>query len=755
MRQMKRPAALLLALALVLGLEAAPASAKTVESAKGENVFFYAADRDGKSVLMAVVPLENLRALAHGQKNGENYWYSSTDNYPTTQYCEARGITPGELVDHIKKVSTAAGASSLSFSSGDKLDFMATDGFGNYSRTWTYDQLYGEKRYYFEGMYDAAHGWKTGWEVGGEDSSKFGVSLETYRAAYQESDPYYADKRAALDGGVEMPVLLAVASSSGRTTSATLVASTEAGISGRVADNGGKAAGSLRSLLCDETALRLCIPMTEADLMAAHRTAYDNFKWVYNLRLTQRSPGVTTKGTVAAPQASFQKSADGKTLTITASCPTAGAEIYTSFDGAPQTKYTGPVSYDITGRDLSSNPVTFYMTAVKEGYDDAGVVSVKYPQSGVRFESLYAGMLGQDVVFTAEADVTRGDWQDWSSALLGVSMKEPEGTGYTALREGEYRVDGGARTVTFDKALFTVPGSYSFLFYAKGFANKNLALSMKRAAPALSGVSAPLGCDVVLEFADTEYQSGLYLYLTPEGGESALISASYVDRTRPGRAVVKAEWFELDSCPAKTPGTYTLEAVNSGYSPASRTVSLTLTQPGAFTDVAPGAWYAGGVAYVVERGLFNGTGGGKFSPDATMTRAMFATVLHRVAGTPEAGAGDGFSDVAADSWYAGAVAWAAGEGYLTGTGGGAFSPDAEITLEQMAAILWRYAGSPATAAAARDSLGPVSAWADAGLKWGAEQGLLDGIEGTLSARGAATRAQVAQVMMSFNEMEGE
>ena len=741
MRRTAKTLALGLALSLGLTLAAPLAGAKTISSAGAENLFFYAEDGAGKNVLIDVIPMEDLKAAA----GEEHYHFSVTDNYPTTQYCEAVGLTIPELVELAAARSDVRGASALRFEPGGEVAFMATDSYGNYSRTWSWEVLYGVKRYYFEGLF-GADGWKSAWEIAGEDNAKYGVDLETYNAEYRDSDPYYADKRAVFEAGVETPVLLATESYSGRTTSSTLVASTEPGIAAQIAANGGTAAGSLRDMLSDETALRFCLPMTEADLMAAHRTAYDNFKWIYNIRLAMESSPITSLGTVAAPTASFSLSGD--TLTITASCATAGAQLYYSFDGAPQIPYTGPVTYDTGGRDLSADPVTFYLTAVKPGYDDAGVTALKYPQSGVTFQTLYSGLTGQDAVFTAEEGVSSADWDSWSGAVLGVSMKAPGGSSYAALKEGQYALDGGAKTVTLDRSLFTEDGAYSFIIYARGFANKTLSLSVKRGAPALAGVTAPLGSDVAITFDDPAYQNGLYLYLAPEGGEGALISSSYVDRTAEGRAVIRAAWFALDSCPVKEPGRYTLEVVNSGYSPASQTITLTLTEPGEFTDVEAGAWYAGAVSWVVEQGLFNGTGNGRFSPGGAMTRSMFATVFHRLAGSPAPAAPAPFTDVEAGSWYGAAVAWAAEQGHLTGTGGGRFSPEEEITLGQMAAVLWRYAGSPAAASAVPDSLGAVSDWAASAMSWAAETGLLDGVEGSLSAQAPATRAQVAQVMMN-------
>lgn len=203
----KRLLSCFLVLALLGGLCAAPVSAKSISSARADHLFFYATDGEGRSVLLKVIPLSALKELAHGQPDGGNYYISTTDNYPTTQYCEGRGFTLEELVRYVKSVTTVKGAATVDFSGGDTMHFMATDSYGNYSRNWTYDELYGVKRYYFEGLYDTAAGWKPGWEVAGEGNSKFGLSLEEYNESYAAADPYYADKRAVFDTGVETTVI--------------------------------------------------------------------------------------------------------------------------------------------------------------------------------------------------------------------------------------------------------------------------------------------------------------------------------------------------------------------------------------------------------------------------------------------------------------------------------------------------------------------------------------------------------------------
>ena len=175
-----------------------------------------------------------------------------------------------------------------------------------------------------------------------------------------------------------------------------------------------------------------------------------------------------------------------------------------------------------------------------------------------------------------------------------------------------------------------------------------------------------------------------------------------------------------------------------------------------FADVAPGSWYYDAVAYVYEQGLMGGTAGGRFSPDVTTSRAMIVTILYRQAGSPAAAGGAAFSDVAAGSWYADAVAWASANGIVTGYGSGAFGPDDPITREQMAAILYRYAAFQGRDVSGQASLdrfsdaGRVASYAAGAVRWAVDAGLITGTTSTtLSPSGSATRAQAATILSRF------
>ncbi|MBQ8587425.1 MAG: S-layer homology domain-containing protein [Oscillospiraceae bacterium] len=179
-----------------------------------------------------------------------------------------------------------------------------------------------------------------------------------------------------------------------------------------------------------------------------------------------------------------------------------------------------------------------------------------------------------------------------------------------------------------------------------------------------------------------------------------------------------------------------------------------------FEDVVPDSWYAPGVEYAWEKGLFNGITPTTFEPDTSMTRAMLVTVLWRAEGSPEAGEAE-FSDVPKGIWYSQPVAWAASQGIVNGVGGGKFDPDSPVTRQQIAAILYRYAAAKGYDTASRGDLSAypdeaaVAPWAKDALSWAVAEKYLNGTTKpgssavVLDPNGNATRAQVATILMRF------
>ena len=202
---------------------------------------------------------------------------------------------------------------------------------------------------------------------------------------------------------------------------------------------------------------------------------------------------------------------------------------------------------------------------------------------------------------------------------------------------------------------------------------------------------------------------------------------------------------------------YTFENVREDH-----TISATFRQTGAqteeaqlpFLDVAEGAWYYDAVAYCYENGIMDGTSSVSFAPGMLLNRAMAAQVLYNLAdGTASTAAG--FPDVAASAWYADAVNWAAANGYVTGYDNGSFGPEDSLTREQLAVILYRYAGSP-------EPTGSLDGFTDAAstsdyavdaLRWAVGEGLLTGKDGgRLDPAGTASRAELAQILARFAQM---
>lgn len=161
-----------------------------------------------------------------------------------------------------------------------------------------------------------------------------------------------------------------------------------------------------------------------------------------------------------------------------------------------------------------------------------------------------------------------------------------------------------------------------------------------------------------------------------------------------------------------------------------------------FTDLVEGAYYYDAVLWAVEKGITNGTGDGKFSPNATCTRAQIVTFLWRANGSPEVTVSNTFSDVPADSYYAQAVAWAVEKGITNGTGDGKFSPSATCTRAQAVTFLHRAEGTPAASA---DGFSDVDSgvYYAAAVSWAVSKGVTNGTGSNMFSPGnTCTRGQI-------------
>ena len=177
-----------------------------------------------------------------------------------------------------------------------------------------------------------------------------------------------------------------------------------------------------------------------------------------------------------------------------------------------------------------------------------------------------------------------------------------------------------------------------------------------------------------------------------------------------------------------------------------------------FADVSESQWFYDDVYFAVSNGLFNGIDEVTFAPGASMTRAMLVTVLYRLEGQPAVYGGSAFADVAAGQWYTDAVIWATRNGIVNGLGDGKFGTNDNVTREQMAAILYRYAQNCGYDTTARANLNgytdaaKISTYAQEAMSWANAMSLINGRTATsLAPTGTATRAEVAAIFHRFVE----
>ncbi len=228
------------------------------------------------------------------------------------------------------------------------------------------------------------------------------------------------------------------------------------------------------------------------------------------------------------------------------------------------------------------------------------------------------------------------------------------------------------------------------------------------------------------------------------------VQVKQIEATETGEKTFYARWQKnVLPPPPITPGT-----PSAPVTPAKPAAPVGLP----FADVSGSDWFYNDVRYVYEKGIMDGTGIDRFSPNAPLTRAMIVTILYRMAGSPSVSGSSDFTDVAAGKWFAKAVAWAAANGIVNGYGSGLFGPNDPVTREQLAAILYRYAVyGGMTAVTLEENLGgfadtaQLSAYAIQAMNWAVGQGLINGSGSNLVPKAQATRAQVAAIIHRYLE----
>ena len=179
-----------------------------------------------------------------------------------------------------------------------------------------------------------------------------------------------------------------------------------------------------------------------------------------------------------------------------------------------------------------------------------------------------------------------------------------------------------------------------------------------------------------------------------------------------------------------------------------------------FTDVKSSDWFYDHVSYVCSQGVMNGTTDTTFAPGSTLTRGMVVTMLWRLQDSPVVAASASFTDVKAGQWYADAVAWAAKNGVVNGTSDTTFSPEANITRQDLALMLYRYAKYAGYSVSGLGNLSSfsdqakVGSWATEALQWAVGNGIVTGSDGKLNPTGTASRAEAAAMFARFMQNSG-
>jgi hypothetical protein len=188
--------------------------------------------------------------------------------------------------------------------------------------------------------------------------------------------------------------------------------------------------------------------------------------------------------------------------------------------------------------------------------------------------------------------------------------------------------------------------------------------------------------------------------------------------------------------------TFTMPDSNVTVTATFKAATVVATPVSGFSDVSSSDYFADAVAWAVENGITSGTSDTSFSPNASCTRADMMTFLWRAAGSPTVTVSVTFSDVSSDAYYAQAIAWAVANNITSGTGDGKFSPNATVTRAESVQFLYRAAGSPAASGSSFSDVAANAYYANA-VAWAVANGITSGTgNNTFSPNANCVRAQI-------------
>lgn len=324
----------------------------------------------------------------------------------------------------------------------------------------------------------------------------------------------------------------------------------------------------------------------------------------------------------------------------------------------------------------------------------------------------------------------------------------------------------GTGDTTFNPATYQQSGPQNEIYLAK-----NSAIAFKVASGSVVQVSARAVTDKAAQIntdKDVTSNTEMYYEVRPNNdgtvviqntgdGMLALVNVKIASATAANAAPMVDQGTLEEACQLLAAGTPEPPTPVDPSGPDTPWVNP-------FTDVSENDWFFDAVKFVNERKLFVGTTETTFAPRMAMTRGMFVTVLGTLAGVDETAAeASTFEDVNPNAYYAPYVAWAQKNGIVVGTSATTFEPNAEITREQMAIIMYNYAKyagedvsktDPAGLAAFADGAS-VSGWAQTEMAWAVNMQLMVGSDGKLSPQNHASRAEVAEIVKNYVNVLGK
>jgi hypothetical protein len=240
-------------------------------------------------------------------------------------------------------------------------------------------------------------------------------------------------------------------------------------------------------------------------------------------------------------------------------------------------------------------------------------------------------------------------------------------------------------------------------------------------------------------------------------------NAVTLSSTHGGKITWNSATRKLDIAPGLNDGTYTVTlSVSNAGGQGTLTFRLTVKAPkNPFTDISPGDWYYEPVLFAYYNGLFSGTTTTTFGPGISTSRAMVVMVLYKLNGSPAVSGNSGFTDVPSDAYYAKALTWGVQNKIVSGTGNNQFSPNANVSRQDFAVILYNYAqrfkiatGNEILPPLVFTDKGTISEYASKAVRWCYVNGIISGYAedgGGKSFRpfNTATRAEVATMLKSF------